>query len=48
VEVRIDTAFAKGNIFFGLKLDGFYDFIAIHFPSGQELQDEQFRDAIKE
>jgi len=47
VEVRINAAFAKGNVLFGLELNGFYDFVAIHLLSGEEFQHEQFRDTVE-
>src|SRR5437660_10627424 len=47
VEVRINAAFAKGNVLFGLELNGFYNFVAIHLLSGKEFEDEQFRYAVE-
>jgi len=47
VEIGIDTAFAEGNVFFGLELNGFDDFVAIHFLSGKKFENEQFRDTIE-
>src|SRR5690349_995814 len=47
VEVRIDAAFAKGNILFGLELNGFYNFVAIHLLSGQQFEHEQFRNTVE-
>jgi len=47
VEIGVDAAFAERNVFFGLELNGFYDFIAIHLLAGKKFQDKQFRYTVK-
>jgi len=46
VQVRINAAFAKRDLLFGLELNGFYNFVAIHLFSGEKLKDEQFRNTV--
>ena len=41
MEVGIDAAFAKGQDFVGLDLDGLDDFVAVHFAAGKQFEDEQ-------
>ena len=48
VQHRIDHALADDDGFAGRVLDRLNEFIALHLPPLEQLQDKQFRDAVEE
>ncbi len=44
----VDAAFADGDDLGGGFGDGADDFVAVHFAGGEELEDEEFGDAVHE
>src|SRR5690349_380362 len=46
VKIRVDTTFTERDVFPGLKLNGFHNFVAVHLFSGKELENEQFRNTV--
>jgi hypothetical protein len=48
VQGRVNGAFAERKSFVADRLDGFDHFVAVHIAPGEQLQNHQFGNAVKE